>query len=275
MIRRLVVSAITLAATCPALAGALHEAVGSGDASAVRAALQSGADIDELDGSGKAPLHIAAEKNDAALIELLVSNGADPDRIAEGFYGPSDAPIHSAVKRRSLDAIRALHRAGANLTLATINTAAPLHLALKAGRDEAAQLLISLGADSFEAEDIGGMIAGADTDTGAEYAGACKSCHSLEMAGDLDKDGLVGPPIWNIVGSPKATYPGYEYSPAIKQRGGVWTYRELNNMIANPTAFMPGTKMEGTGVSIKDPQRRAQIIAYLRLLSDEPFPLPE
>lgn len=264
-----------LASTGSPQAGPLHKAVGTGDIEAVTALLDEGAVIDELDGSGKAPLHIAAEKNNVQIIERLVSRGADPDQIAEGFYGPSDTPVHIAIKRRNLDAIRALADAGASLTLATVNSPAPLHLALKSGRKKAAALLISLGATSYTATRITNLIADADVAKGEEFAGICRSCHALEKNTDPNQDGLEGPPLWNIAGSAKAASKQYEYSQALVSRGGTWTYEELNNMIANPTAFLPGTKMDGTGTAIKDHRRRAAIIAYLRLLSDAPVPLPK
>ena len=58
-------------------------------------------------------------------------------------------------------------------------------------------------------------------------------------------------------------------------RGGNWSYAELNSFVANPTAFLPGTKMSGTGTAVEDVERRVQIIAFLRTLSDAPIPLPE
>ena len=256
-------------------AGQLHSAVQNDNFSAVQGLLDEGAAVDELDGSGKAPLHIAAERNNVQIIELLISGGADPDQIAEGFYGPSDAPIHFAIKRRSLDAIKALAKAGASLTLATTNSPAPLHLAIKSGRTEAAELLISLGAMSFQAPDVKDKIPEADVAAGKKFVGICKSCHSLEKNAPAKQEGLEGPPLWNILGSKKARYQQFEYSKVLLNRGGNWSYAELNSFIANPTAFLPGTKMSGTGTAVEDVERRVQIIAFLRTLSDAPIPLPE
>ena len=47
---------------------------------------------------------------------------------------------------------------------------------------------------------------------------------------------------------------------------------DLSSFLADPRAFVPGSKMEWIG--IKDRERRAAIIAYLRTLSDTPQPLP-
>ena len=58
----------------------------------------------------------------------------------------------------------------------------------------------------------------------------------------------------------------------MKAKGGTWTYDDLNQFITNPKGFVPGTAMGFAGVT-KDSER-ADIIAYLRTLSDNPVPLP-
>ena len=49
-------------------------------------------------------------------------------------------------------------------------------------------------------------------------------------------------------------------------------YNSLNKFIYSPRADIPGTKM--TFIGIKNDQERADVIAYLRTLSDNPKPLP-
>jgi cytochrome c len=67
--------------------------------------------------------------------------------------------------------------------------------------------------------------------------------------------------------------PGYSFSDAMKARADKpWTYEALNEFLAAPRSFVPGTKMTFAGLSkIED---RADIIAWLRTLSDNPVPLP-
>ena len=48
--------------------------------------------------------------------------------------------------------------------------------------------------------------------------------------------------------------------------GGVWDYEALNGFLANPKGWAPGTKMAYRG--LKDTQDRADLVAYLRGLSD-------
>ena len=54
----------------------------------------------------------------------------------------------------------------------------------------------------------------------------------------------------------------------MKGKGGTWTYDDLNAFIANPKGFIPGTAMGFAGIQ-KDSER-ADVIAYLRTLSDKP-----
>ena len=54
--------------------------------------------------------------------------------------------------------------------------------------------------------------------------------------------------------------------------GMMWTFDNLDQFIANPKGFVPGTAMAFAG--LKNPEQRADVIAYLRTLSDNPVPLP-
>jgi cytochrome c len=76
-----------------------------------------------------------------------------------------------------------------------------------------------------------------------------------------------------VVGRPKASEPGFNYSAAIKAKGGNWTLDELNAFIANPRGDIPGTNMTFAGLPRGG--ERADVIAYLNTLSDNPAPLPK
>ena len=54
--------------------------------------------------------------------------------------------------------------------------------------------------------------------------------------------------------------------------GGAWGYEELNGFLLKPKKFAPGTKMAFAG--LKKAHDRANLIAWLRTLSDSPRPLP-
>jgi cytochrome c len=96
----------------------------------------------------------------------------------------------------------------------------------------------------------------------------CIACHSFNQGGKAG----VGPNLYGVVDAPHAHMAGYEYSAALKKHDGPWTYDELDKWLTNPAAYAPGTKMSFAG--IRDGRERADVIAYLRSLSDHPAPLP-
>lgn len=93
-------------------------------------------------------------------------------------------------------------------------------------------------------------------------AGQCVVCHSLEKGGSP----RVAPSLWGIVGAPKAGVKGYGYSYALLEAGGVWTKKDLDDYLADPDKYLPGTKKTITG--LPNPKERAEIIAFLATLKD-------
>ena len=67
--------------------------------------------------------------------------------------------------------------------------------------------------------------------------------------------------------------PGFNYSAALKAKGGTWTFDALDPWLANPRKDVPGTLMTFGGVPSQ--KQRADIIAYLNSNSDSPQPLPK
>jgi cytochrome c len=57
-----------------------------------------------------------------------------------------------------------------------------------------------------------------------------------------------------------------------KFKGQPWTYDALNEWLYKPSAYAPGTRMTFAGIT--SDKQRADVIAYLRSLSDNPEPLP-
>jgi cytochrome c len=113
------------------------------------------------------------------------------------------------------------------------------------------------------------LLANADPGRGENSAKKCAACHTFNKGGRP----LVGPNLWGVVGRPKASEPGFNYSAAEKAMGGNWTIDDLNKFIANPKGYIPGTNMTFAG--IPRGSERADIIAYLNTLSDNPAPLPK
>jgi cytochrome c len=73
------------------------------------------------------------------------------------------------------------------------------------------------------------------------------------------------------VGRPKVE-PGFNYSAAMKAKGGDWTIDELNQFLTSPKGYIPGTAMSFAG--LPKPQQRADVIDFLNSLADSPKPLP-
>jgi cytochrome c len=114
---------------------------------------------------------------------------------------------------------------------------------------------------------IAELLAKADAKKGASVAKKCIACHTFEK-GQPNK---VGPNLWGVVGRDKGAVPGFAYSTNFKKMEGHWTPEELSKFLANPKGMVPGTSMAFIGLS--KPNERADVIAYLNSLSDNPQPL--
>jgi cytochrome c len=119
------------------------------------------------------------------------------------------------------------------------------------------------------AEPIATRLAAADPKRGENVAKQCVACHTFKQ-GEPNK---VGPNLWNIVGRRKASVAGFNYSAAMKGMSGEWTYEELDKFLQSPKGMVPGTTMTFAGLSRGG--LRADMISYLRSLSDSPKPLPQ
>jgi len=117
---------------------------------------------------------------------------------------------------------------------------------------------------------IGVLLASANVEKGQSIAKQCQSCHTFEKGGP----NRVGPNLYNIVEDERGKGKnGFNFSAAMKAKGGEWSYEELNKFLTNPRGYIPGTAMTFAGIS--NDQQRADVIAYLRTLSDSPKPLPK
>jgi cytochrome c len=114
-------------------------------------------------------------------------------------------------------------------------------------------------------------MASANVTNGESVGKKCLACHTLSK----DQPAKVGPNLWSVVGGSAAHQPGFKYSDAMlmeKARGLTWTFENLDQFLAAPKMFMPGTAMAFVG--LPKPDERADMIAYLRTLADNPVPLP-
>jgi cytochrome c len=116
---------------------------------------------------------------------------------------------------------------------------------------------------------IAQLLASASPQSGEAAAKVCLTCHNMAKgAGNK-----VGPDLYGVVGRAVASEAGFNYSSALKARGGTWTFDTLNPWIENPRKDVSGTLMTFGG--IPNEKQRADIIAYLNSNSDSPQPLPK
>jgi cytochrome c len=113
------------------------------------------------------------------------------------------------------------------------------------------------------------LLASASTAHGAQIAKQCELCHNLGKG----QGNKIGPNLYSVVGRKVATEAGFNYTSALKAKGGTWTFDALNVWLTNPRADVPGTAMTFAGIS--NEHQRADVIAYLNSNSDKPLPIPK
>jgi ankyrin repeat protein len=124
-------------------ASTVADAAMRGDSGAVRALIQSGADVNLAEGDGMTALHWAAERGDAELAALLLKSGASV--TAETRIG-RHTPLHVAARHGNSAIVRALVNAHAAVNALTTTGAAPLHFAAASGDSESIAALLDHGA---------------------------------------------------------------------------------------------------------------------------------
>jgi len=88
----------------------------------------------------------------------------------------------------------------------------------------------------------------------------CVVCHTFEKGGKV----VFGPNLFDIYGKPAAAIEGYEYSDALRNSGLVWNYLNLQEFLAHPEQFVPGTKARFPGLT--SAQQKADILEYMKTL---------
>ncbi len=111
------------------------------------------------------------------------------------------------------------------------------------------------------------MIADGDVAKGEKVSKKCKACHVFDEGGK----NKLGPALWGVVGRDIASHDGFNYSGALNGLEGDWSYDKLDQFLAAPKKYLPGTKMVFAGV--KKEKDRADLLAYMRTLAAEPAPL--
>jgi cytochrome c len=83
----------------------------------------------------------------------------------------------------------------------------------------------------------------------------CGDCHTL------DPPSGTAPALKGVIGRKIASLTDFQYSDALKAKGGVWTEAALDAFVADPKTFAPGTVMFA---GAPDPADRKAIIDYLK-----------
>jgi cytochrome c len=112
-------------------------------------------------------------------------------------------------------------------------------------------------------------LANSSPERGQSAAKVCLACHSFDKGGPNKQ----GPNLWGVVGRQRATEAGFNYSAAMKAKGGEWSFEELDKFLTNPKGYIPGTAMGFTGIARAT--QRADVINYLHTLADKPVDLPK
>lgn len=106
----------------------------------------------------------------------------------------------------------------------------------------------------------GPALATGNAANGADLFKRCMACHTFG-SGAANR---IGPNLFGVVGRTSGTLPGYNYSPAMKRAGLVWSEAMLASYLLAPSKLVPGTKMPFGGFT--QPQQAADVAAYLATL---------
>lgn len=103
----------------------LHAAVALEQVELAQALIEAGARVNGFDGSGMAPLHLAAWRGQTAMITLLLRHGADPNarltwspaalQRPSAYRAIGNTPLHTAAQYGQTNSIVLLVKAGADL----------------------------------------------------------------------------------------------------------------------------------------------------------------
>ena len=137
------------------------------DADCIRALLAAGADANADDGYSTA-LHLAVERNEPAIVQLLIENGARLNPLNEHGW----TPLRCAADESRVECARLLLAAGAD-ACADAASFSVLHKAAGLKTSDLLRMLLPLGLD-LEARDDGGQ-------TPLFYAAQYGCCENLRL----------------------------------------------------------------------------------------------
>lgn len=193
------------AAAAPGGQTILMIAARTGNPQAIELLLARGLDVNAREAAyGETALMWAAAGNHAEAVQLLIAHGADVNARSAELKYPQDrfglegvltilprgswTPLMYAAREGSVDAVRALAEAGADLNLTDPDGTTPLVLAIINGHFDTAALLLDKGADPNIADTAGmaALYAAVDMNTlGEVYGRPPRPSHDKLSALDL------------------------------------------------------------------------------------------
>ena len=98
----------------------------------------------------------------------------------------------------------------------------------------------------------------ADASRGERSFSKCAGCHTINQGGANG----TGPNLYGVMGEAVGTgHGGFNFSDALRNKGGTWDWETMSAWLANPRTFAPGTRMGFGGIS--NPQERADLLLYM------------
>lgn len=128
-------------------------------------------------------------------------------------------------------------------------------------------IAILVGAPTVINAEVGG-----DPERGESLFRQCASCHQVG-AGAADR---IGPQLNGIFDRGAGQSRGFQYSEGLERaaaNGLTWDFETLDAYIEDPRALVSRTRMSFRGMP--DQQDRDDLLAYLRVFSDNPSDIPE
>ncbi|MBY4635865.1 cytochrome c family protein [Sphingopyxis sp. XHP0097] len=117
---------------------------------------------------------------------------------------------------------------------------------------------------------LANLLAAADPAKGETVFAKCAACHTIDAGGANG----IGPNLYGALGKAHGHVAGFAYSDALKSVPGNWTFEAMDEWLASPRKYAPGTKMSFAGLS--SAEDRANLIVYMNNMgSNLPLPAPE
>ena len=112
--------------------------------------------------------------------------------------------------------------------------------------------------------DFKNLIANADVKKGEKIFKKCSACHQISS----NNKHSIGPNLYQIINRQKAIFSAnYKYSQGLLDKGGIWDYASLNQLLIKPSSYIKGTKMSFAGLGKQ--KDRINVIAYIKDQSNQ------